>query len=587
MTTERRDYARPVELRSEGETTTIRGYAYVFGALSHDLGGFRERVEPGAGRESLARNEMLATFNHNADAPLARTGAGLRVGEDDTGGWYEIDLPDTSTARDVAELIRRGVVAGSSFTFSLPDPGTDQDWTETPDGEVIRTLRRIDVVELGPVTTPAYPDTSAALRALDDARNATASTARPATAATIALKGSTTTLSTTALQETAEERARAEHALKAADADGATDTSARILELLDRLDTRFADLFANATTAQAREAAAQRTEEARALAVELLAHGAPRVENAETERANDNTTLRSLAPGDAAEFRAVMGVNVDAANKQAGKAVPSETLYTQLVEIIAERSTVIRAGARSISTTTGEPLKFPRVTPVRPTTKPVEGAALPENYPGTDTVSNTPEKYGYLSHLSYELVQDDAVDLVGFLAADAGPNLADQMGRDFLAALLAGIVIKQAPAKLTKESDAADSVIDLFYELPTAAAERASWIAGRRMLSRLRKLKDNNGQYLLRSVSDGSTLTLLGRPVIRDSGFDDDNTRLVLADLSGFVTRFAGPLRVARSTEARFAEDLVSFKFVQRAAGTLTDATGSALLTLPAPATGA
>lgn len=576
MTTERRDFAQPVELRSEGENVTIRGYAYVFGALSHDLGGFRERVERGAGRESLARNEMLATFNHNADAPLARTGAGLRVGEDETGGWYEIDLPDTSTARDVAELIRRGVVAGSSFTFSLPDARSDQVWTETPDGEVIRTLRRIDVVELGPVLTPAYPDTTAALRALTEARSA-----RPTAVPTP--KG-TTRLTTTELQQTAEERARAEHALNAADADGATDTTARILELLDRLDTRFAEHFANATTAEARAEAAQRTEEARSLAVNLLAQGAP-APQATDHRAADNAKLRKLRLGDdGAEFRAVMGVGVDAANKQIGKAVPADTLYTQLIEIIAERSNVIVGGARSLTTTTGEKLTFPRVSPKRPTTKPKEAEALPENYPSTDTVSNDPEKYGYVSHLSAELVQDDAVDLVGFLAADAGPNLADQMGRDFLASLLAGIVIKEGPTKLTKEADAADWIIDLFYDLPTAAANRASWLMGRKAISRLRKLKDAQGQYLLKSLADGSALTLMGRPVLRDAGFDDDNTKVVLSDLSGFITRFAGPLRVARSTEAKFVEDLVSFKFVQRGAGTLVDATGTALLTLPAPA---
>ncbi|MGW4829536.1 phage major capsid protein [Amycolatopsis japonica] len=584
MTTERRDYARTVELRTEGETTTIRGYAYVFGALSHDLGGFRERIERGAGSESLARNDLVATFNHNADAPLARSGAGLRVGEDDTGGWYEIDLPDTSTARDVAELIRRGVLRGSSFTFSLPDARSDQEWTDTPDGEVIRTLRRINVVELGPVLNPAYPDTTAALRALHEARSAQASDARPVTAAATP-KGSPTTL-TTELQDTAEERARAEHALTAADADGATDTSARILELLDRLDTRFADLFTNARTAEAREQAAQRTEEARSLAVGLLAQGAPQPQ-APDLRAKDGEALRALNVGDTAEFRAVMGVGVDAANKQIGKATPADTLYTQLIEIIAERSNVVVGGARSVTTGTGEKLTFPRVTPKRPETKTKEAEALPENYPATDTVSNVPEKYGYVSHLSAELVQDDVVDLVGFLAADAGPNLADQMGRDFLAALLAGIVIKETPAKLTKEADAADLVIDLFYELPTAAANRASWLMGRKTIARLRKLKDGNGQYLLKSVADGTALTLMGRPVLRDAGFDNDNTKVVLSDLSGFMTRFAGPLRVARSTEAKFVEDLVSFKFVQRAGGSLLDATGSALLTLPAPGAGA
>src|SRR5262245_51420470 len=129
MTTERRDFARPVELRTNGDTTTIRGYAYVFNALSHDLGGFRERIDPGAGLESLRSADIVATFNHDPDKPLGRTGNGLRVGEDDTGGWYEIDLPDTSAGRDVAELVTRGILRGSSFSFTLDDHQADQQFT--------------------------------------------------------------------------------------------------------------------------------------------------------------------------------------------------------------------------------------------------------------------------------------------------------------------------------------------------------------------------------------------------------------------------------------------------------------------------
>nr|BEK66838.1 hypothetical protein KPHV_40650 [Kitasatospora purpeofusca] len=170
MTTpERRSLSLPAEIRSEGDTITMRGYAYRFNELSHDLGGFRERIIPGAGAGSLdGTRDVLATFNHDANHPLGRMSSGtLRAGEDGAGGWYEIDLPDTTTGRDVAELLRRGDVRGSSFTFRVADGG--QRWADRDDDETglpVRELTSMDVLELGPALSPAYPTTQASLRSL-------------------------------------------------------------------------------------------------------------------------------------------------------------------------------------------------------------------------------------------------------------------------------------------------------------------------------------------------------------------------------------------------------------------------------------
>ncbi|WP_078891823.1 HK97 family phage prohead protease [Streptomyces sp. NRRL S-350] len=169
MTPERRSLSLPAEIRSEGDTITMRGYAYRFNELSHDLGGFRERIIPGAGAASLdGARDVLATFNHDPNHPLGRMSSGtLRAGEDGAGGWYEIDLPDTTTGRDVAELLRRGDVRGSSFTFRVLDGG--QRWADQDDAETglpVRDVLSMDVLELGPVLNPAYPTTQASLRSL-------------------------------------------------------------------------------------------------------------------------------------------------------------------------------------------------------------------------------------------------------------------------------------------------------------------------------------------------------------------------------------------------------------------------------------
>ncbi|MEV8015638.1 HK97 family phage prohead protease [Streptomyces sp. NPDC086554] len=162
----------PLEERSSGDgRISMRGYAYRFNELSHDLGGFRERIVPGAGAPSLRQNDVFATFNHDTASLLGRTSSGtLRVGEDREGGWYEIDLPDTTVGRDVAALLKRGDLAGSSFTFRVLDGGqrrSDDDDPET--GLPVREITAMDVVEVGPVVNPAYPTTQAALRSVEQA----------------------------------------------------------------------------------------------------------------------------------------------------------------------------------------------------------------------------------------------------------------------------------------------------------------------------------------------------------------------------------------------------------------------------------
>lgn len=156
---------------SDDGRITMRGYAYRFNELSHDLGGFRERIVPGAGAPSLRKNDVYATFNHNSSALLGRSSSGtLRTGEDNEGGWYEVDLPDTTVGRDVAELLKRGDLRGSSFTFRvLPGGQRRAEEDDAESGLPVREITAMDVAELGPVTNPAYPTTQAALRSISEA----------------------------------------------------------------------------------------------------------------------------------------------------------------------------------------------------------------------------------------------------------------------------------------------------------------------------------------------------------------------------------------------------------------------------------
>ena len=165
---ERRTATEGVELREEGDTLTAIGYAAVFDSLSQSLGGFVERILPGAFRSTLKQSDVTALFNHDANNLLGRSSAGtLRLAEDDKGLRYEVDLPFTTLGRDVAELLRRRDLIGSSFGFrTIADS-----WGETEDGYPLRTLSEVALRDVGPVVYPAYSDTEASLRSLAEERS--------------------------------------------------------------------------------------------------------------------------------------------------------------------------------------------------------------------------------------------------------------------------------------------------------------------------------------------------------------------------------------------------------------------------------
>ena len=156
-----------IELRAEPMDSgnglpAIVGHAAVFEALSEDLGGFRERIEPGAFAATIAEDDIRALINHRDDYVLGRNRSQtLTLGEDDEGLTFRINPPDTSYARDLITSLERGDITGASIGFR-----TITDEWNLEDGEPVRTLRAVRLFDVSPVTFPAYPQTDLALRAL-------------------------------------------------------------------------------------------------------------------------------------------------------------------------------------------------------------------------------------------------------------------------------------------------------------------------------------------------------------------------------------------------------------------------------------
>ena len=151
-----------LELREEGDSNVVVGYASVFNTLSNDLGNFKEIISPDA-FEGRLNDDVRFLINHEG-LPLARTtNDTLRLTTDETGLRYEAKVANTSLGRDLLELMRNGTINQSSFAFVV-----DDDSWEVKDGVNIRTINKVSrLYDVSAVTYPAYEEASVALRSMD------------------------------------------------------------------------------------------------------------------------------------------------------------------------------------------------------------------------------------------------------------------------------------------------------------------------------------------------------------------------------------------------------------------------------------
>ena len=146
-----------LEVRQEGDGTTVVGYAAVFNSVT-DLGSFREQIAPEAFSRVLEQTpDTVALLNHDTNLVLGRTTSGtLKLEVDEVGLRYELQLGNQSYARDLAESMRRGDINKSSFAFTIER----ESWQEN-----VRTVEEVrGLYDISVVTRPAYNASSADLR---------------------------------------------------------------------------------------------------------------------------------------------------------------------------------------------------------------------------------------------------------------------------------------------------------------------------------------------------------------------------------------------------------------------------------------
>jgi HK97 family phage prohead protease len=163
-----------VEQNADG--LTLDGYGAVFDqwtVIEDSYGEYREQIAPGAFRRTLGMRMPILQFDHGShpligSIPLGRI---TSINEDAHGLRVKARLSDNWLVQPVRDAIRDGGITGMSFRFRI----LNEDWDRGMDGMEERTIREVELYEVGPVVFPAYEQTSvgvrsrAALTALQDA----------------------------------------------------------------------------------------------------------------------------------------------------------------------------------------------------------------------------------------------------------------------------------------------------------------------------------------------------------------------------------------------------------------------------------
>ena len=171
MTMEKKTEIRNIKgvvKRAAADSRRVEGVAVVFNSWSEDLGGFREKIAPGALDGVIARSDIFALLDHDRRRGiLGRSKRGdqvsLKLDVREDGLHYSFEAPETALGDEVLSCLERGEIDGSSFAFTV----LEDQWERNGD-TYERTITKIDeLYDVSPVYSPAYAQTTCDLRGLE------------------------------------------------------------------------------------------------------------------------------------------------------------------------------------------------------------------------------------------------------------------------------------------------------------------------------------------------------------------------------------------------------------------------------------
>lgn len=207
-------------------------------------------------------------------------------------------------------------------------------------------------------------------------------------------------------------------------------------------------------------------------------------------------------------------------DSEGGYLVPDEFERT-LVEALEEQN-IFRTLAHVIQTSSGD-RKIPVVASKGSASWVDEEGAIPESDDSFGQVSIGAYKLGTMIKVSEELLNDSVFDLEAYISREFARRIGNKEEEAFFTGdgtgKPLGVLAATGGAEVGVTAAAAaaftaDEIFDLFYSLKAPYRRSAVFVMNDASVKSLRKLKDNNGQYLWQpSLTAGAPDTLLNRPV--------------------------------------------------------------------------
>ncbi|MEV7394339.1 phage major capsid protein [Streptomyces sp. NPDC091215] len=359
-------------------------------------------------------------------------------------------------------------------------------------------------------------------------------------------------------------------------------------EELDKLDTRIKSALDTAQRAQDADDAFNRLNGGQGGAQRGAGGPAP-------DGGRQSSELRNWMRGEGPRFFEVKPagpIDVRSLTKgtasAGGNTVPT-SFYDRLVAHLIQTSAILQSGATILNTDSGETIQIPKTTAHSTAAIVTEGNAIGTSEPTFGQVPLGAYKYGALIQVSRELLDDTGVDLEGYLAMQAGRALGNAFG----AHAITGTGTSQPRGVVTDATNgvtgatgvsgafSSDNLIDLFFSViaPYRRSEAAVWMMADSSIANARKLKDTTGQYIWQpGLQAGVPDTILGKPVLTEPNMAAvglSAKSVLFGDMSQYFVRLAGGIRFERSDDYAFNTDLVTFRALMRADGSLVDLTGA------------
>jgi HK97 family phage major capsid protein len=342
-------------------------------------------------------------------------------------------------------------------------------------------------------------------------------------------------------------------------------------------DRIMADLDSRSQVMETMKAQAEREERAAEAMKGFEAQVKPAVVS--VPEINEAELIRSLARG---EIRSHSFEKRDVTKGSTGAPVPTD-FYSQVV-MLAKTVGPMLETSTILNTAGGENLQIPSLSAYSTGTVTSEAGLIGESDPTFNAFKTLGAyKYSFLVQTSREMVEDSGVDLLGFLSQQTGIALGVAVN----GGLTTGTGTVQPTGIITAAGSGitggtgvsgaftADNLIDLVYSVDTAGRTLpgTGFQMNAKAIAAVRKLKDNAGQYLFSpSLTADARDLLLGYPLYENPAMADPATSaksVIFGHLPSYFARTVGGLRLDRSDDYGFANDLISFRATMRVDGNL------------------